>query len=346
METLWFCLLALMLATYVVLDGFDFGVGMLHLHVAKSESERQQVLHSIGPVWDGNEVWLLATGGTMFLAFPKLLATAFAGFYLPLMILLWLLIVRALGIELRHQLHSPLWAQFWDVSFAFSSLAIAIVIGAALGNVVRGISFYEDGTFFAPLWTNFRVSGTTGILDWFTVLYGLATAVALAHHGAAWLAMRTNDNVRVRARRTAEVLWPIVIGLSLVVVATTYSVQPNVKQSVQDRPWSLALVVIAFAGLLGSRSFMAREKYRRAFGASAVYLYGMMASGASWVFPYVLPGQADSPGLTAEMAASSTYALTSALNWWIPGMLLVVCYTTYVYRTMPGQLSAPDPGET
>ena len=342
METLWLCLLALMLATYLVLDGFDFGVGILHFLVAKSERERQQVLRSIGPVWDGNEVWLLALGGTMFLAFPKLLATAFAGFYLPLRIVLWLLMFRALGIELRHQLHHPLWAQFWDVAFAAASLLLAVVIGAALGNVVRGVSFNEDGTFFAPLWTDFRVSGKTGILDWFTILYGVATATALAHHGAVWLAGRTDQRVLARSRRTAQMLWPLVLLLTIVVVAATYRVQPNVGRSISDRPWSLVLVIIALAGLLGARFFVARRQHQRAFVASSIYLYGMMACGASWIYPYVLPGQGDSRGLTAVGAASSTYALTSALYWWIPGMLLVVGYTTYVYRNMPNQFSVRD----
>ncbi len=342
MVTLWFCLLALMLATYVVLDGYDFGVGILHLLVAKNESERQQVLRTIGPVWDGNEVWLLALGGTMFLAFPKLLATAFAGFYLPLMIVLWLLMFRALGIELRHQLHSPLWAQFWDVSFSIASLLLAVVIGAALGNVIRGVSFNEDGIFFAPLWTNFRTAGPTGILDWFTILYGVATVLALAHHGALWLAGRTDQRVLTRSRRMAQGLWPAVLVLTIVVVAATYWVQPNVRQSIVDRPWSLVLVVVAMVGLFGSRIFNAREQYHRAFVASAIYLYGMVASGASWIFPYVLPGQGDIPGLTVADAASATYALTSALYWWIPGMLLVVGYTAYVYRSMPDQFSVRD----
>jgi len=329
-----------MLATYLVLDGFDFGVGILHLFVAKTEPERQQVLRAVGPVWDGNEVWLLALGGTMFLAFPKLLATAFAGFYLPLTILLWLLMFRALGIELRHQIHSPLWAQFWDVAFSIASLLLAVVLGAALGNVIRGVSLDESGVFFAPLWTDFRTSGPTGILDWFTVLYGVATAIALAHHGALWLTGRTDQDVLSRARRTAQRLWPVVLALTLVVVVATSWVQPNVIQSVKERPWSLTLVLFAIVGLFGSRFFNAREKYRSAFVASSVYLYGMVASGASWIFPEVLPGLGGSPGLTAEGSASSTYALTSALYWWIPGMLLVIGYTVYAYRGMP------DPDET
>jgi len=345
METLWFCLLALMLATYVVLDGFDFGVGVLHLWVAKSEPERQQVLRSIGPVWDGNEVWLLAMAGTMFLAFPKLLATAFAGFYLPLMIVLWLLMFRALGIELRHQLQDRLWAQFWDVAFSLSSLLLAVVIGAALGNVVRGVSLAEDGTFFASFWTDFRVSGEIGILDWFTILYGITTAIALTHHGALWLAARTDAEVLKRTTRAAQALWPVNALLTVLVMAATYVVQPNVVESLQDRPWSLVFLFIAIAGLFGSRIYRIRQQGHRAFIASCVFLYGMMASGASWVFPFVLPGRDGSTGLTIDEAASAAYGLKVALVWWVPGILLVLCYTTFVYRTMPDQFSVHDTAE-
>ena len=203
METLWFCLLAWMLATYVVLDGFDLGAGILHLFVAKNEAERRQVIRSVGPVWDGNEVWLIAAAGTMFFAFPKLLAVALSGLYLPLMIVLWLLIFRALGIELRHQLDDRLWTQFWDFAFAGASFLIAVCLGAALGNIIRGVPLKQDGTFFEPLWTDFKVGPDTGILDWYTLLVALTATLALTHHGALWLHARTDEAVAERAGRLA-----------------------------------------------------------------------------------------------------------------------------------------------
>src|SRR6266566_2515629 len=140
METLWFCLVAIMIAGYVVLDGFDIGAGIVHLLVARSDAEKRIVLSSIGPVWDGNEVFLLAGGGTLFFAFPALYASSFSGFYLPLCIVLWLLIGRAIGIEFRHHLDSTVWTGFFDASFCFSSALLAIFFGAALGNVVRGVA--------------------------------------------------------------------------------------------------------------------------------------------------------------------------------------------------------------
>src|SRR5262245_6608958 len=139
MGTIWFWIVALMIAVYVLLDGVDLGAGAIHRFVAKTDEERRQVLASIGPVWDGNEVWLLAAGGTLYFAFPVLYASGFSGFYLPLMIVLWLFIVRGLSIELRNHLHHAVWRPFWDAGFFGSSVLIAVFFGAALGNVVRGV---------------------------------------------------------------------------------------------------------------------------------------------------------------------------------------------------------------
>jgi len=148
---IWFWLVAIMLTAYVVLDGFDLGAGILHLFIAKTDQERRTVIRTIGPVWDGNEVWLLAGGGTLYFAFPLLYASGFSGFYLPLMIVLWLLILRGIGIELRTHLESTVWRGFFDGCFALSSILLAIFYGAALGNVIRGVPLNKEGYFFLPL---------------------------------------------------------------------------------------------------------------------------------------------------------------------------------------------------
>src|ERR1700729_3823310 len=155
MQTVWFMLVAVMIAVYVVLDGFDLGAGIIHLLVARTDSERRLVLRSIGPVWDGNEVWLLAGGGTLYFAFPLLYASAFSGFYLPLMIVLWLLILRGISLELRNHIDVGVWRALLDGAFGISSALLAIFYGAALANVLRGVPLQSDGYFFLPLWTNF-----------------------------------------------------------------------------------------------------------------------------------------------------------------------------------------------
>src|ERR1700676_1059549 len=151
METLWFALIAVMIAAYVVLDGFDLGAGIVYLLVARNDSDRRTVLKSIGPFWDGNEVWLLAAGGTLYFAFPVLYASSFSGFYLPLMMVLWLLILRGISLEMRSHVRGRIWPVLWDACFSLASLLLAVFYGAALGNVVRGVPLDAAGHFFAPL---------------------------------------------------------------------------------------------------------------------------------------------------------------------------------------------------
>ena len=234
MATLWFMIVAVMLAAYVVLDGFDLGAGVLHLFVARTDDERRTILRAIGPVWDGNEVWLLAAGGTLFFAFPLLYASSFSGFYLPLMMVLWLLILRAIGIEFRTHIESAVWKGFFDVVFCVSSLLLAIFFGAALGNVMRGVPLDADGYFFEPLWTNFRVGAQPGILDWYTVLCGVIAPVTLTAHGAFYVATKTDGELNARCRKTASILWPVQLLLTIVSLIATVSIRPELLSNYQD----------------------------------------------------------------------------------------------------------------
>src|SRR5438105_11837106 len=184
MEPVWFVLVAVMIIAYVVLDGFDLGAGVLHLLIARTEEERVTVIRSIGPVWDGNEVWLIGAGGTLYFAFPLLYASSFSGFYLPLNIVLWLLVLRGIGIEFRMHIENHVWQSLFDGFFAISSALLAIFFGAALGNVVRGAPLGVDHFFFEPLWTNFRTGADTGILDWYTCSVVVFALVALVVYWA------------------------------------------------------------------------------------------------------------------------------------------------------------------
>ena len=205
MATLWFMIVAVMVAVYVLLDGFDLGAGAVHLFIAKTDDERRTVLRAIGPVWDGNEVWLLAAGGTLYFAFPLLYASSFSGFYLPLMMVLWLLMLRAIGIEFRTHIEEPVWKGFFDAIFGVSSILLAIFFGAALGNVVRGVPLNADGYFFEPLWTNWRVGAQNGILDWYTVICGVVALVTLVVHGSLYLAIKTEGELNA-ARAQSRVV--------------------------------------------------------------------------------------------------------------------------------------------
>ena len=207
MGFIWFWLVAVMIVGYVVLDGFDLGVGVLHLFLARNEAERQTTLASIGPVWDGNEVWLLAGGGTLYFAFPLLYASAFSGFYLPLMIVLWLLVLRGVSLELRNHIDVGVWRALLDGVFGLASALLTIFFGAALANVLRGVPLDADGYFFLPLWTNWQPGAHPGILDWYTVIGGLVALVALTLHGALWLAIKTSGELEQRARNVVTPLW-------------------------------------------------------------------------------------------------------------------------------------------
>jgi cytochrome d ubiquinol oxidase subunit II len=339
METLWFCLVALMLTVYVLLDGFDIGAGILHLAVARTDAERRLVLRTIGPVWDGNEVWLLATGGTLYFAFPALYASGFSGFYLPLMIVLWLLILRGISLEFRGHIDSPAWKPLWDVVFCGSSALLAIFFGTALGNVVRGVPLDASGNFFEPLWTNLRLGPETGIIDWFTALAGLTAFAGLACHGGHWLALKTEGALRERALLLTRRAWWGVAALTAALTVATFQVQPLVPARLRAHPWGYVFPALAIAGLLMMRMRGRRHADLNRFLASCAYLAGMMASAAFGLYPYVLPSNGDpSLGLTVHNAAASGYGLSVGLAWWIPGILLAAAYFVIVYRRFAGKV--------
>lgn len=338
METLWFCLIAAMLAAYVVFDGFDLGAGILHLALARTDDERRLVLRSIGPVWDGNEVWLIAAGGSLFFAFPPLYASAFSGFYLPLMIVLWLLMLRGIAIELRNHIDSPVWRPLWDVTFGVSSLLLVLFFGVALGNVVRGVPLDPHGRFFVPLWTDFRPGADPGVLDAYTLLVGLAALATLTLHGALWIALKTGGKLQARARRTVDFVWWGVAALTVVLTLFTMRVQPQVAASLASRPWGYVFPVIALAGLVAVLWFTAHEQDAAAFFASSTHIGGMISSAAFGLFPYVLPSSTDpSLGLTVYSAAAPAAGLRVGLAWWIPGMALVAVYFFFTYRKFSGK---------
>ncbi|MBZ5610728.1 MAG: cytochrome d ubiquinol oxidase subunit II [Acidobacteriia bacterium] len=338
-EILWFCLVAIMIAGYVILDGFDLGAGVVHLFVARTEKERQQVLASIGPVWDGNEVWLLAGGGTLYFAFPALYAAAFSGFYLALMMVLWLLILRGISIELRSHIESRLWKPFWDRVFGASSALLALLYGVALGNVVRGVPLDASGYFFLPLWTNFLPNAQAGAVDWYTLLIGLAALIALAAHGCYWVVLKTTGELQARTRAFGSKAWLGVAVFTAIITVASFQLQSNIAKEYSDRRWGYVFPLLALAGLIGMRVASGRRRDLGAFLCSCVYLAGMLTSAAFGVFPYVLPSNAaPENGLTVTNSAAASYGLYVGLWWWIPGMLLAAVYSVFVYRHFSGKV--------
>jgi cytochrome d ubiquinol oxidase subunit II len=341
MATVWFILVAFMIAAYVVLDGFDIGAGILHVLIARTDEERRTVLASIGPVWDGNEVWLIAAGGTLFLAFPLLYASSFSGFYMPLMVLLWLLVGRGISIEFRAHLQSVVWTSFFDGIFSFSSALLAIFYGAAFANVIRGVPLKADHYFFEPLWTDFRVGPNPGILDWYTCLGALLALLALAMHGALFLNLKSEGNLQNRARRLAMLLWVAVVLLTITETMATLLLFPALKKNYAHYPeWCIIPIIVA-GGLMLIVYFLAKRQDAQALYASGAFLGAMVVGAAVGLYPTVLPATGDARySLTIYEAAASGESLRLGLYWWIPGIAIAITYFVFVYRMFRGKARA------
>jgi cytochrome d ubiquinol oxidase subunit II len=338
-------IVAVMVAAYVVLDGFDLGAGVIYLGAARTPGERSSIMRAIGPVWDGNEVWLLAAGGALYFAFPLLYASSFSGFYLPLMIVLWLLMLRGIGIELRHHMHNPVWAGFFDVVFCVSSLLLTIFFGAALGNVVRGVPLGADEYFFEPLWTNFRVGQNNGILDWYTVLAGVIALVTLTVHGSLYIAVKTEGDLNRRVRTVARWAWPVQLLLTVVGLVATVSIRPGVLDNYKHHAVGFVIPVLVFGALAVMMHAMLKQKDKIAFVASALYIVGMLVGAAFALYPVVLPASTDPAlNLTIYNTAAAQHGLSVGLTWWIIGMVLALGYFTLLFRMFKGKVRLEGEG--
>ncbi|HEX6823790.1 MAG TPA: cytochrome d ubiquinol oxidase subunit II [Candidatus Sulfotelmatobacter sp.] len=345
METVWFMIVAVMVAAYVVLDGFDLGAGVIYLAATKTADERRRIMRAIGPVWDGNEVWLLAAGGTLYFAFPLLYASSFSGFYLPLMMVLWLLMLRGIGIELRSHMHNPVWVGFFDVIFSVSSALLCIFFGAALGNVVRGVPLRPDQYFFEPLWTNFRVGTENGILDWYTVLTGVIALVTLTAHGSLYVAVKTEDDLNARARKVAQGLWPVQLLLTVTGLIATAAIRPGVLENYKHHAVGFAIPVLVFGALALMMHGMIKRADKMAFVASGVYIVGMLVGAAFGLYPVVLPASTDPAlSLTIYNTAAGAHGLSVGLAWWSLGMIFALGYFFFLFRMFRGKVRLEGQG--
>ncbi len=335
----WFAIVAVMLALYVVLDGYDLGAGALHLFVARTPDERAQVLAAIGPFWDANEVWLLAGGGALFLAFPRVLSAGFSGFYLAIFLVVWCLILRAVAIEFRGHLKEPLWRSFWDVVFALASALLAVLFGAAFGNVIRGVPLTPEGWFRLTLFTTFLPRDPAGILDWYTIAAGVFALVALAGHGAAFLAWRTSGALSARAQRLGvrlqialAVLWPLM-------TLATHFVNPTLLPALPPRPTAWLALLLAIVGLVTAITAGRRGRSAQAFFGSCAFILGMLGATAACLFPVMLRSLTDPAlSITAFNGGAEAAGLKTALGWWSLGFPVVVFYFITIHRLHRGRV--------
>lgn len=345
MASLWFLIVALMLVAYVVLDGFDLGAGVIHLIAGRKDAERTAIIRAIGPVWDGNEVWLLAAGGTLYFAFPLLYASSFQGFYLPLMMVLWLLMLRAIGIEFRAHSKSEVWRGFFDVVFCGASALLAIFYGAALGNVARGVPLNKDGLFFLPLWTNWRVGPEPGILDWYTVLSGVVALIALTVHGSLYVALKTHDDVNVRTRKIVTVLWPLQFIITMLSLSATIWANPKVTNNFTKWPIGLGIPVLVFGSLVVIYLLHKKGKEKGAFLASCAYLAGMLGGVAFAAYPNVLLSSGDpANNLTIYNTMTGEHGMKVGLVWWTIGIIIAIGYFVFLFRMFKGKVDMAEEG--
>jgi len=333
MATAWFCFVSLGIAVYAATDGYDLGVGILSPRLARNAQERAALRDAIITTWAANEVWLIALGGLFFLSFPQAYATAFSGFYLAFMILLWCLIGRGLAIEMRAHLGTPVWRTACDILFPAASFLVAFALGTAAGNVLRGVPIDAEGRMFLPLWTNLSLAGGPAIFDWYTIPVGLLTVSVFALHGANFLAYKTEGDLRRRAARAAlESAVPAGV-LILAIIFLSPWINPSLAINYQAHPGLYTVFAWILAAFVATLALNVLGRYLLAFAASALLLVALATTVALGLYPNLLPGRPDPQySLTVFNASASTYGLTVALIWFLIGLTLVGFYLVILYR--------------
>ena len=336
----WYAVVSFMLIIYVVLDGRNFGAGMLHWVVAKTPNERRQVIAAIGPLWSWHEVWLLGFGGTLIALFPRLMASAFAGYYLALFLILWCLILRGVSIEVGGHINDRLWQGYWDFNFVLSNLLLAILFGAAAGNVARGVPVDAQGNFSMPFFTDFGVRGHVGLLDWYTVSIAILAVVMLGAHGATYLTLKTEGPVHDRCEKWAKYLWIAVVPLLLIILVESRIVRPDLPGRAWTNPfWWLGLAVILVSTVALTSGLTSRRELRAFIGSNFV-IFGLLATGAAAIFPVMLHSTlAPENSLTAYAVAAGPMSLRLASFWWPVGFALAVFYFVFISRRYAGKVS-------
>jgi cytochrome d ubiquinol oxidase subunit II len=325
LPTIWFLLIGVLIAGYAVLDGFDLGAGVLHLFVARDDGERRSVIAAIGPVWDGNEVWLLTAGGALFAAFPVVYATVFSGFYLAVMLLLVALIFRAVAIEFRNHEVRPAWRSAWDVAFAAGSTLAALLLGVALANILVGLPLDADGLYRG---------GLLGLLRPFPLVVGILSVALFAWHGAGWLTMRTAGPVRERTRRAGRVAVAVVL-VAWIAATLIAVVSADARWSPASQPLAWVAAVTFVVAVAAWWWWNGHGRHALAMVASGIAIVANIALVGIGLYPALVPSTGAGEDITVAVAASSELTLSVMLIIALVGMPLVLLYTTYVYRHVP-----------
>ncbi len=334
LQIAWFFLIGVLLTGYAILDGFDLGVGIWHLFT-KNDEDRRTLLNAIGPVWDGNEVWLLTGGGAIFAAFPHVYATVFSGLYLALMLVLFGLIFRAVSLEFRSKEEMPAWRKTWDTAFAIGSMVPALLFGVAMGNMLRGLPLKENMDY---------AGGFFGLLNLYALLIGVLGFVMFATHGANYLMVKTDGALARRACGWASRASIVYLALFLVAVIVTMITQPQLLSNYKTAPYLWVIPVVALFAIAMTVVRSRQGQGWQAFIWSSVSIAALMGLCGSGLFPKLVPALNDPElSLTIMNASSSQRTLTVMLVIALIGMPIVIAYTAWIYYDFRGKVQlTPD----
>ena len=335
----WYAILTFMLTVFVVLDSRNFGAGVLHLIVARTPAERRQVVAAVGPVYSWHEVWLVGFGGVLFLAFPRLYASAFSGYYLALFLILWCLVLRGISLEVGGHLNDRMWQAFWDFVFTLSNVLLAILFGAALGNLARGVPLDANGDFPMAFFTDFGVRGHVGLLDWYTISVSVLALVMVTAYGATYLTLKTEGPVHDRCASLARWLWSSMPVLFVAISVETWYVRPDLLPEMARKPAAWIGIALLSVGVATLFTGLRWRLEWRAFVGSGMVIAGLLATGAATIFPVILYSTlAPENSLTAYNTATTLKGLELAL-FWLPVALAISCaYFWFIGRYYSGKV--------
>ena len=334
LRTVWYVLYVVIIGGYVILDGFDLGVGMLSPWVARSDRDKRVLLNAIGPVWDGNEVWLVLGGGALFAAFPLVYASLFSGFYVAMVLVLLVLILRTVAIEFRSKRSSERWRRLWDTIFMVSSYGITILLGVALGNVVRGVRMGPGGVMDV---------GLIDLLNPFSIMVAVVAVAMLSLHGGIFLTLKTEGDLLDRIERLVPRLMVAFFVLMTALAIWVVLGDDRFATNYRDRPWTIVFPVLALASTLVAWRLIRRSAFLAAFTASATTIGLLLAAVAAGLYPVLLPSSIDPAyNLTIDNASSANETLTIMFVMALIGMPFVLLYTAGVYYFFRGRVKLDD----
>jgi cytochrome bd ubiquinol oxidase subunit II len=329
LNDVWFLLFIFIIAGYLILDGFDMGVGILLLPLAQNDVERRTFLNSIGPVWDGNEVWLVLGGGVLFAVFPLVYASLFSGLYLAFVLVLLVMILRTVALEFRSKEEGSRWRSTWDAVFSIASIGLAFLLGLAFGNIVDGLPVDADGNIETSL---------IALLTPFALLVGLTTVAMFAVQGAIYLLIKTEGEIRDRLERAVPKLLATFFVLNTIVVAFLVLTRAEITDRYVDDIWPVVFPAGALAALVAAWVYVRRGEDFRAFIASSVMIALLLISGGIGLYPNLIVSTLDPAySLTIFNAASADNTLVICLIFALIGMPFVLAYTTGVYYIFRGK---------